>query len=146
MASGRLHPRFVGAKKRGLIEVTCPVRLPAAGSPELAVVALRNLDWVRRTGGGDRPRAGGGRLMPPELTSEQRRALIILAARADGATAYCLTQLNGVASHIIAELVGHELIDARVQFVATRDSNCEAISVVRLTITNAGGRVIAGRQ
>ena len=81
--------------------------------------------------------------MPPELTSEQRRALIILAARADGATAYCLT---GVASHIIAELVGHELIDARVQFVATRDSNCEAISVVRLTITNAGRRVIAGRQ
>ena len=82
--------------------------------------------------------------MPPELTSEQRRALIILAARADGATAYCLTQLNGVASHIIAELAGHELIDARVQFVATRDSNCEAISVVRLTITNAGRRVMAG--
>jgi hypothetical protein len=72
--------------------------------------------------------------------------LIILARCANGATAYRLTQLNGVASHIIAELVEHELIDVRVQYVATRDSNCEAISVVRLAITNAGRRVVSGRR
>ena len=74
----------------------------------------------------------------PRLTSGHRRVLTILAGCADGATAYCLTQLNGVASHIIAELVEHELIDARVQYVAAPDSKREAISVLRLTITNAG--------
>jgi hypothetical protein len=82
--------------------------------------------------------------MPRELTSEHHRVLIMLAGCANGATAYRLTQLNGVASHIIAELVEHELIDARVQYIASRDSNSEAISVVRLTITNAGRRVMAG--
>jgi hypothetical protein len=106
------------------------------------VVALRNLDWVR----GDRPRPGGGRPISRELTSEHRRVLTILAACPDGTTAYSLTQLNGVASHIIAELVEHELIDARVQPVATGDSNRESITVVRLTITNAGRRVLVGSR
>jgi hypothetical protein len=82
--------------------------------------------------------------MTRELTPEHRRLLAILAERPDGATASCLTQINQGGHTIIAELIGRELVDAQVQYVATRDSNLGAISVVRLKITNAGRRAIAG--
>ena len=84
--------------------------------------------------------------MTRELTPEHRRILTILAERPDGATASCLTQLNRSAHIIIAELVGRELVDAQVEYIATRDSHLGAISVVRLKITNAGRRAIAGEQ
>jgi molybdopterin biosynthesis enzyme len=80
--------------------------------------------------------------MTRELTAEHRRVLTILAGCPDGATASCLTQFNRVAHTIIAELVGRELIDAQVQYVATSNSNRRAISVVRLRITAAGRTVI----
>ena len=82
--------------------------------------------------------------MTRELTTEHRRILTILAERPDGASASCLTQLNRAAHTIIAELIGRELVDAQVQYVATRDSNHGAISVVRLKITTAGRRERAG--
>jgi hypothetical protein len=88
----------------------------------------------------------GGRVMTRELTSEHCRILTILAECPGGATASCLTQLNRGAHAIIAELVGRELVDAQAQYIATRDSNLGAISVVRLKITNAGRRAIAGVQ
>ncbi|MBV9630827.1 MAG: hypothetical protein JO230_22230 [Xanthobacteraceae bacterium] len=84
--------------------------------------------------------------MTRELTPEHRRILTILAERPDGATASCLTQFNQGAHTIIAELVGRELVDAQVEYVATRDSNLGAISVVRLKITNAGRRTLAGAE
>jgi hypothetical protein len=82
--------------------------------------------------------------MTRELTPEHRRILTILAERPDGTTASYLTQRYRGANTIIAELVGRELVDAQVQYIATRDSNLGAISVVRLKITNAGRRAIAG--
>jgi len=84
--------------------------------------------------------------MNRELTPEHRRMLTILAECPDGATASCLTQLNRGAHTVIAELIRRELVDAQVQYVATRDSNLGAISVVRIKITNAGRRAIAGAQ
>ena len=81
-----------------------------------------------------------------ELTPEHRRILTILAERPDGATASRLTQVNRAAHTIIAELIGRELVDAQVQYVATRDSNLGAISVVRIKITNAGRRAMAGAE
>jgi len=81
-----------------------------------------------------------------ELTPEHCRMLTILAERPNGATASCLTQFNRAAHTIIAELIGRELVDAQVQYIATRDSNLGAISVVRLKITNAGRRALAGEE
>jgi hypothetical protein len=81
-----------------------------------------------------------------QITAEHRRVLAILAGCPDGATASCLTQLNRVAHTTIAELVGRELVDAQVHYVATGNSNRGAISVVRLTITNAGRRAVAGHR
>jgi len=76
--------------------------------------------------------------------AEHQRALRLLAEFPDGATAYCLTTLHAVAPPTLAGLVQHELADARTTQVAARSGNGAAMTVIRLRITNAGRRAIAG--
>jgi hypothetical protein len=64
----------------------------------------------------------------------------------DGATAYCLTHHNRVALATINELVQHDLADARYQQVAFHNAKGPPITLVRLKVTNAGRRALAGSR